>query len=105
MLWHIRKAVGCTPIGALVEAPANTFDCGGCGMLNVDRASCEACGTSSPTRHRRRSRGTAMHDAATARAAQVEEAARGNHQLADYLGHVTDAHLDDALALHRLEAI
>lgn len=79
-----------------------SWTCDGCGAPNIDRASCEACGTSSPTATAADLARTALKDAAAARAAQVEEAARGNHRLADHLGSVTDAHLDDALAMRRL---
>ncbi|MGW2651975.1 hypothetical protein ACWC2T_45765 [Streptomyces sp. NPDC001393] len=79
-----------------------TWTCGGCGIANVDRASCEACGTSSPTATAADLADTALKDAAAARAAQIEEASRGNHQLAVHLGSVVDAHLDDALALLHL---
>ncbi|OIJ99010.1 hypothetical protein BIV25_10915 [Streptomyces sp. MUSC 14] len=81
---------------------SGTWPCNGCGITNADRASCEACGTSSPTATAADLAQTALKDAAAARAAQVEEAARGNHQLADHLGNVVDAHLDDVLALRRL---
>ncbi|MEU2717947.1 hypothetical protein [Streptomyces sp. NPDC007205] len=83
----------------------NSWACGGCGMLNGDRASCEACGTSSPTATAADLAVTAMHDAAAARRAQVNEAAGGNHELAALLGRVVDAHLDDALALRSLEVV
>jgi hypothetical protein len=81
---------------------SSAWTCDSCGVPNVDRASCEACGTSSPTATAADLARTALKDAAAARAAQVEEAARGHHRLADHLGSVTDAHLDDALAMRRL---
>ncbi|MER5227816.1 hypothetical protein [Streptomyces flaveus] len=80
----------------------SAWTCDGCGIPNVDRGSCEACGTSSPTATAADLARTALRDAAAARAAQVEEAARSNHRLADCLGSVTDTHLDDALAVRRL---
>ncbi|MGW7134482.1 hypothetical protein ACWGIA_39940 [Streptomyces bobili] len=73
--------------------------CGCCGTGNAGRASCAACGTSSPTATPAALAATALRDAAAARAAQRQEAARGNHHLAAHLGAVMDAHLDDALAL------
>ncbi|MFG3267851.1 hypothetical protein [Streptomyces bobili] len=82
--------------------PLNSFwPCGCCGTGNADRASCAACGTSSPTATPAALAATALRDAAAARAAQRQEAARGNHRLAADLGAVMDAHLDDALALRR----
>ncbi|MFI9248373.1 hypothetical protein ACIGXF_38820 [Streptomyces sp. NPDC053086] len=83
----------------------STWTCDGCGISNVDRSSCEACGTSSRTATPGSLAVTALKDAAAARAAQIEEAARGNQDLADHLSNVTDAHLDDALALRRLGTV
>jgi hypothetical protein len=81
---------------------SSAWTCDGCGVPNIDHASCEACGTSSPTATAADLARTALKDAATARAAQAEEATRGNHRLTDHLDSVTDAHLDDALAMRRL---
>ncbi|WP_143651142.1 hypothetical protein [Streptomyces phaeoluteigriseus] len=80
----------------------SSWSCGSCGTDNADRASCAACGTSSPTATTAALAVTALRDAATARAAQLREAARGNHHLAAHLAVVMDAYLDDALALRRL---
>ncbi|WP_455362352.1 hypothetical protein [Streptomyces sp. SYSU K21746] len=81
---------------------SSAWTCDACGVPNVDRSSCEACGTSSTTATAADLARTALRDAAAARAAQVEEAARGNHRLACHLGSVMDAHLDDALSVRRL---
>lgn len=78
------------------------FTCGGCGTLNIDRDACEACATASPTATIEGLVTTALNDATAARACQVEENARGNHELARHLGTVADSHLDEALALRRL---
>ncbi|WP_405803412.1 hypothetical protein OG729_39385 [Streptomyces sp. NBC_00210] len=81
---------------------SSAWTCDGCGVPHIDHASCEACGTSSPSATAADLARTAPKDAPAARAAQVEEAARGNHRLADPLDSVSDAHLDDALAMRRL---
>lgn len=81
---------------------SSAWTCDGYGVPHIDRASREACGTSSPTATAADLAKTALRDSAAARAAQVEEAARGKHHLADHLGKVTDAHLDEALAVRRL---
>jgi riboflavin synthase alpha subunit len=80
----------------------NSFTCGACSTINTNRAACCVCGTASATATPESLATTALADAAAARAAQLEEAAKGNHELAEHLGHVTDAHLDDALALRCL---
>lgn len=75
---------------------------GACGTPNTGRDSCKACDTASPTATPESLAATALADAGDARAAQIEEAARGNHHLADHLAEVSDAYLDDALALRNL---
>ncbi|MGW2602481.1 hypothetical protein [Streptomyces klenkii] len=80
----------------------DSWTCNDCGTHVCDRASCQACGTSSPTATPDSLAATALMDAAAARAAQVKELAQGNTELADYLSCIVDAHLDDALALRRL---
>lgn len=64
------------------------------------RGTCSACDTPSPTATPQGPAVTALADASTARQAQIEETRHGNHTLATHLGHMTDAHLDDAQALH-----
>lgn len=78
------------------------FTCPACTTANSGRASCMVCATESPTATAESLAATAVQDAGAARAAQREEAARGNHDLAASLGRVSDAHLDDALALRHL---
>lgn len=75
---------------------STSWICGACGTTNVGRASCEACATSSPAATPHALAATALRDAAATHEAQVDESARGNHELAAYLGTVVDAHLDDA---------
>jgi hypothetical protein len=79
----------------------SSFACGACGTPNTDRDSCEVCDTTSPTATPEGLAATALADAAAARALQVEETARGNHELANHLGRVSDDHLDATLALRR----
>lgn len=74
------------------------FTCGACTTPNTGRDACKACDTARP----QSLAATALADAGAARAVQLEETERGNHALAAHLGHVADAHLDDALALRRL---
>ncbi|MCW8383967.1 hypothetical protein [Streptomyces justiciae] len=81
---------------------SSMWTCGACGTGNADRASCLACATSSPTATPDTLAATALLDAADARAAQLDEASRGNHDLAQSLTPVIDMHLDDALALRSL---
>ncbi|MGP4092746.1 hypothetical protein [Streptomyces sp. KR55] len=47
---------------------SSAWTCDGCGVPNIDRASCEACGTSSPTATAADLARTALQDAAAARA-------------------------------------
>ncbi|MEU9191067.1 hypothetical protein AB0D14_42570 [Streptomyces sp. NPDC048484] len=61
-----------------------------------------ACGTASATATVEGLVTTALKDAAAARPCQVEENARGNHELARRLGTVVDIHLDEGLAVRRL---
>ncbi|MEU6680868.1 hypothetical protein [Streptomyces sp. NPDC046925] len=82
----------------------DNFTCGACGTPNTGRASCLACDTAGPAATPESLAATALADAGAAHAARVEEAARGNYGLALHLGSVSDAHLDDALALRRLSA-
>ncbi|MGW5434198.1 hypothetical protein ACWET9_44860 [Streptomyces sp. NPDC004059] len=81
---------------------SSAWTCDAWGTSNVDRASCDACHTSSPTATAADLAKTALRDAAPARTAQVEEATRGNDRLARHLGSVVDTYLDDALALQQL---
>ncbi|MWA16266.1 hypothetical protein [Streptomyces sp. BA2] len=80
------------------------FRCVACGIPNTGRDSCKICDTASPTATPGGLAATALADAGAARALQVEEAERGNHELASHLSRVSDDHLDDALALRRVGA-
>ncbi|MEV6758421.1 hypothetical protein [Streptomyces sp. NPDC051214] len=78
------------------------FTCGACSTPNTGRDSCAACDTASPTATVEGLAAAALADAGVARTLQVEETARGNHELARHLDTVIDDHLDDALALRHL---
>ncbi|MEV0528579.1 hypothetical protein AB0I66_34675 [Streptomyces sp. NPDC050439] len=77
----------------------NDFTCGACHTPSTGRDICQACDTPSPTATPHGQTATAFADAAATRQAQIEETQRGNHTLATHLGHITDLHLDHALAL------
>lgn len=83
----------------------SSFTCGACVTPNTDRDACKVCGTASPTATPEGLAATALADAGAARALQVEEAARGNHELADHLASVSDDYLEcprPAEPAHRL---